>query len=145
MPFDIDLIAQMPDLRTMPSAQARIAVATRVAVVFAKLERDPRPELELRLGSGDAAIRFLDLVEEIGTAWPEPVYVNAPCCPRLSYDEMMVLDLITAAVRFDRETFDAILRDMLPAQRRDRLYAVSERFVEIYRHREIICEPTPRP
>ena len=145
MPFDIDLMVQMPDLRTMPAAQARIAVATRVAVVFAKLERDPRPELELRLGNAEAAVRFLDLVEEIGTAWPEPVYVNAPCCPRLSYDEMMVLDLITAAVRSDREAFDAFLRDMIPAKQRDRLYAVSKRFVKIYRKRETMCEQTPRP
>lgn len=137
MPYDLDLIVQMPDLRALPAAQARITIATRVAVVFSKLERDPRPELEQRLGTADAAVRFLDLVEEIGMAWPEPVYVNPPCCPRLSYDEMMVLDLVSAAVRSDRETFDAFLRDMIPAQLRRRLYAAFQRFVEAYRQREI--------
>lgn len=133
MPLDLALIAQTPDLRTLPAAQARITIATRVAVVFSKLDRDPRPELAQRLGSADAAVRFLDLVEEMALAWPEPVYVNAPCCPRLSYDEMMVLDLIIAAVREDRETFDALLRDMLPGQARERLYGAAGRFVQVYR------------
>jgi hypothetical protein len=59
MPLDLDLIAQTPDLRCLPGAQARIAIATRVAVVFLKLQRDPRPELADRLGSGEAARRFL--------------------------------------------------------------------------------------
>jgi hypothetical protein len=145
MPFDLDLISQMPDLRALPAAQARITIATRVAVVFSKLERDPRPELEQRLGSNEAAVRFLDLVEEIGSAWPEPVYVNAPCCPRLSYDEMMVLDLVTAAVQCRREAFDAFLRDMIPAPARDRLYAASQRFVEAYRRREITSGAKQQP
>src|SRR3546814_1015298 len=53
----------------------------------------------------------------MGSVWPEPVYVNPPCCPKLSYDEMMVLDLLTAAVRSDRQAFDDFLRDMLPPAR----------------------------
>lgn len=144
MPFDLDLIAQLPDLRALPAAQARIAIATRVAVVFSKLERDPGPELKQRLGGQEAAVRFLDLMEEIGVAWPEPVYVNAPCCPRLSYDERMVLDLVSAAVRSDRAAFDALLCDMIPAKARDRIHAACQRFVETYRQREITGDEKSR-
>lgn len=145
MPFDLDLIAQTPDLRALPTAQARIAIATRVAVVFAKLERDPHPELEQRLGTMEAAVRFLNLMKEIGVAWPDPVYVNAPCCPRLSYDEMMVLDLISAAGESDREAFDSFLCEMIPAGERERIYRACERFVEVYRRRKIAGEAEHRP
>ena len=135
MPLDLDLIAQTPDLRCLPSAQARIAIATRVAIVFLKLQRDPRPELADRLGSEEAAGRFLAFIEVIGAAWPEPVYVNAPCCPRLSYDEMMVLDLMTACGSGDRAAFEAFLCDMLPLEVRDRIYAAAGSFIAAYVHR----------
>lgn len=42
MPLELDLIAHTPDIRCLPAAQARIAIATRIAVVFTKLQRDPR-------------------------------------------------------------------------------------------------------
>lgn len=132
MPRDLDLIAQTPDLRCLPGAQARIALATRVAVVFMKLQRDPRPELTNRLGSGQAAARFLAFIEAMGAAWPEPVYVNAPCCPKLSYDEMMVLDLMTACGSGDRSAFDAFLCDMLPSEVRDRIYTAAGSFIAAY-------------
>lgn len=132
MPLDLDLIAATPDLRVLPAAQARIAMATRIAVVFMKLGRDPRAELDRRLGSERAAERFLLLIEAIGTAWPEPVYVNPPCCPKLSYDEMMVLDLLAARGRGDRPAFDEFLRDMLPGEARDCLYAAAGAFIAAY-------------
>src|SRR3546814_7683720 len=59
MPFDLSLISLTPDLRTLPGAQARIALSTRIVVVLTKLARDPRPELANRLGSEEAAERFL--------------------------------------------------------------------------------------
>lgn len=135
MPLDLDLIAQAADLRCLRGAQARIAIATRVAVVFLKLQRDPRAELADRLGSGEAAKRFLAFIEVIGAAWPEPAYVNAPCCPRLSYDEMMVLDLMTACGSGDRAAFDAFLCEMLPSQDRDTIYAAAGSFIAAYAHR----------
>lgn len=135
MPLDLDLIAHTPDLRSLPAAQGRITLATRIAVVFMKLQRDPRPELGNRLGSAEAATRFLDFIEAMGGAWPEPVYVNPPCCPKLSYDEMMVLDLITACGRSDRNAFDGFLCDMLPSEARDVLYVAAGSFIAAYIHR----------
>src|SRR3546814_12969913 len=85
-----------------------------------------------RLGSEEAAERFLDLIGGMGSVWPEPVYVNPPCCPKLSYDEMMVLDLLTAAVRSDRQAFDDFLRDMLPPAACDTLYAAPGAFVTVF-------------
>lgn len=132
MPLDLDLIAQTPDLRCLPAAQARITLATRIAVVFMKLQRDPRAELTNRLGSDQAAARFLEFMEVMGAVWPEPVYVNPPCCPKLSYDEMMVLDLLTACGSSDRAAFDAFLCDMLPSDVRDQLYAAAGSFISTY-------------
>ena len=135
MPLDLDLIANTPDMRCLPAAQARIAISTRIAVVFTKLRRDPRAELANRLGSGKAAARFLGFIEVMGAAWPDPVYVNAPCCPKLSYDEMMVLDLMTACGSADRAAFDALLCDMLPVDVRDRIYTAAGSFIAAYSRR----------
>src|SRR3546814_20177842 len=61
MPFDLSLISLTPDLRTLPGAQARIALSTRIVVVLTNLARDPRPELANRLGSEEAADRKSDV------------------------------------------------------------------------------------
>jgi hypothetical protein len=68
----------------------------------------------------------------MGMVWPEPIYVNSPCCPRLSYDEVMVLDLLAAAGRHDRAAFDDFLCEMLSLPARDRLYGVTQAFVQVY-------------
>src|SRR3546814_13883715 len=122
MPFDLSLISLTPDLRTLPGAQARIALSTRIVVVLTKLARDPRPELANRLGSDEAAARFLDLIAGMRPVWPEPVYVNPPCCPPLSYDEMMALDRLPAAVRSDRQSFADFVRYLLPPAAAETLF-----------------------
>src|SRR3546814_19820876 len=78
MPFDLSLISLTPDLRTLPGAQARIALSTRIVVVLTKLARYPRPELANRLGSEEAAERFLALIAGLGSVWLDTVYVKPP-------------------------------------------------------------------
>lgn len=132
MPFDLGLIASMTHIRHLSAAQGRIAFAMRIAVVFNKLGRNPVPELANRLGSCHAAGCFLNMVGEMGSAWPEPIYINPPCCPKLSYDEMMLLDLLEACGRANRKAFDELLVDLVPAQARDKLYVAAEAFVTSY-------------
>lgn len=132
MPFDLGLIASMPDIRHLSAAQGRIALAMRIAVVFNKLGRNPMPELENRLGSSRAVGHFLNMIGEMGSTWPEPIYVNPPCCPKLSYDEMMLLDLLEACGRADRKAFDERLLDLVSAQARDKIYCAAEGFIASY-------------
>lgn len=120
--FLADLLAAAPDLRTMAAADARMAMAVRVWVVMGKLGRCPQQALEEQLGSGRAAAHLRLMLEEVGAAWPEPFCVNPPCCPRLSHDEALVVDMVTLGRSGDRPGFDRLLSDLLPADMRDRLF-----------------------
>jgi hypothetical protein len=62
------------------------------------------------------------MLEEVGAAWPEPFCVNPPCCPRLSHDEALILDMVRTAGRSDRPGFDRLLSDLLPAEAREPLF-----------------------
>src|SRR3546814_1987390 len=84
MPFDLSLISLTPDLRTLPGAQARIALSTRIVVVLTKLARDTRPELANRLVSEAAAERFIDLIRS-----EEPTS-ELQSLMRISYDGFCV-------------------------------------------------------
>ena len=68
------------------------------------------------------------MLEEVGAAWPEPFCVSPPCCPRLSHDEALILDMVRAAGRGDRPGFDRLLSDLLPADARDPLFTSAALF-----------------
>ena len=122
MLFDIERLALTPDLRAMTAAEANLAIAVRLWVVMNKLGRCPLQAMIERLGSAPAGGRLHLLLEEIGAAWPEPLCVNPPCCPRLSHDEALVLDMARIARHDDRPGFDRLLSDLLPAEARERLF-----------------------
>ncbi|HEY9554733.1 addiction module antidote protein [Allosphingosinicella sp.] len=128
MTFDIDLLARTPDLRELEAAEARVAMTLRLWVVMNKLGRCPLAAMGEKLDSRRAAAHLHLMLEEIGAAWPEPFCVNPPCCPRLSHDEALVLDMIRVASRDDRPGFDRLLSDLLPADAREPLFASAALF-----------------
>ena len=75
-----------------------------------------------RLGSVRAAAQLSLLLEEVGAAWPDPFCIAPPCCPKLSHDEALALDMVSIAARDDRPGFDRLLQEMLPADMRERLF-----------------------
>ncbi|WP_146193537.1 addiction module antidote protein [Sphingosinicella humi] len=123
MTFDIDLLARTPDLRDMETSGARLVMTLRLWVVMNKLGRCPLQAMAEKLGSRRAAAHLHLMLEEVGAAWPEPFCVSPPCCPRLSHDEALVLDMVRAAGREDRPGFDRLLSDLLPADAREPLFA----------------------
>lgn len=127
----LDLFMPTPDIRTMPSAEARIAIAIRMWVVMGKLGRDPIAVLRDKLGSTDAAMRLHLLLEQAGAAWVDPFCVNPPCCPRLSPDEALILEMVGLAAAGDRPGFDRLLSDMLREDVRSRLYASAKRLAAV--------------
>ena len=117
-----DLLLRVHDVRDLPPFEARLAAALRLWVMLSKSGRCPLLAIADRLGSMRAAAHLHLLLEEIGAAWPDPFCIAPPCCPRLSHDEALALDMVRAAARGDRPGFDRLLAEMLPADMRDRLY-----------------------
>ncbi|MDQ8756092.1 addiction module antidote protein [Sphingosinicella sp. LHD-64] len=118
----IQALAETPDLRLVAAAEARTVMALRLWIVMGKLGHCPLRAITERLGCARAAAHLHLLMEEIGTAWPDPFCAASPCCPRLSHDEALALEMIRAGGRGDRPAFDRLLADMLPADVRERLY-----------------------
>lgn len=124
----LDFLTKTPDLRTLPAREAHLAMTVRLWVVVGKLGRDPLPALTERLGSEMGAARLHLFLEQVGAVWVDPFCVNPPCCPRLSHDEALVLDMLALAANGDRPGFDRLLSDLLAADARDRLFDGARRF-----------------
>jgi len=131
------LVTPLPDLMSLPSAEARIIMALRVAVMSQKCYRDARPYLEDRLGSERAVSRFLILVEAIGGAWPESVTIARACCPHTMPDEILLLQMLRHAVDRNRPSFDALICEMLDVSSRDRIYLDMVNFAAVYGTRTV--------
>lgn len=115
-------LAQTPDLRTMPAAEARAVMAMRLWIVMGKLGHCALRAVSERLGCARAAAHLHLMMEEIGAAWPDPFCAAPPCCPRLSHDETAAVAMLRLGGRGDRPAFDRLLGEMLPADARERLY-----------------------
>lgn len=118
----IDMLVRTPDMRDMAAREARLAAALRLWVVMNKLGRCPMQAVADRLDCARAAAHLHLMLEEIGAAWPEPFRVAPPCCPRLSHDEALVVDMVRLGSRGDRPGFDRLLAEMIPADMRERLF-----------------------
>ena len=117
-----DLLRRAPEIRDLAPEEASLAAGIRLWVVMNKLGRCPLQTTGARLGSVRAAAHLHLLLESVGAAWPEPFCIAPPCCPRLSHDEALALDMVRLARRGDRPAFDRLLQEMLPADVRDRLF-----------------------
>lgn len=117
-----ETLTRTPDIRDLEAPDARLAAALRLWVVLSKLGRCPMQAVADRLGSVRAAAHLHLLLEEVGAAWPDPFCIAPPCCPRLSHDEALALDMVRTAAGEDRPGFDRLLQEMIPADMRERLY-----------------------
>ena len=120
---------EQPLVRDLPVDAAQAVLALRYCILCRRAERDPMPELERRWGNILAARRYRLVVEAIGHVWPDPFAVAPPCCPRLSFDEGLLADIVTAAGRGDRVRFDCLTGEMLGNDARAMLFAALENFV----------------
>ncbi|MEM8918673.1 MAG: hypothetical protein AAGE37_07410 [Pseudomonadota bacterium] len=126
------LLASTPDLRQVPPAQARIVIAMRVAVMAHAKKCDVRQYVARHIGNPAAAKHFSHVMEMMGDCWPEPIMVHRPCCQATSYDEMLLLDLITAVVQKQPEHFHGLLCDMIPQHASERLHEQISKFVTCF-------------
>lgn len=129
MAWDIMKLAATPCLGRLAEGQASLVVSARLWVALRKSGQDPAPAMTQRLGAADAAWRFWLLMEEVGTAWPDPFLVSPPCCRRLNFDEAVLLDMVHHAARRDRIGFIRLVEDMLAVEIAERLYRATRAFV----------------
>lgn len=126
------MLVSTPHLPNLPKDQMRIVTAMRVAVMANAKALDVKPYINQHIINEKAAHHFAHVMESIGDSWPEPVCVHRPCCPVVSYDEMLLLDLVTAVVRDDEDRFHDLVRDMLGERDRRRIHTALSKFVRCF-------------
>lgn len=127
------LLSGTPVLENLPESQARIVSAMRYAILAHREQRDIDDCLVAHFGTRQGARRFACILETMGDIWPEPVMVHAPQCPVTTYDEMLLLDLVTCVIQDDPCHFNALLCDMIAEQDCGRLHMAISRFISLFR------------
>ena len=126
------LAMPLPDIRALPSVEARLIIAFRLAVAASQNDYDCRDQLSDRLGSNRAATRIMILAETIGFAWPEPFQIGRPCCSLTTLDEIWLIAAIRLAACENRPGFDALSCEMIGGDARERIYNDLRGFVAAY-------------
>jgi hypothetical protein len=113
----------LDSLDRLPSpapSQMRLLRSLRLWIACARQSRAPRPVLLPLLGPGTGA--FVQFMERIVAAWPDPFAAMPPCACRMTPDEALVLGLVRAAGAADRAGADRLLCEMLGSDERTRLW-----------------------
>ena len=122
-------LTEQPLVRDLSVEAAQAVLALRYCILCRRGERDPMPELERRWGNILTARRYRLVVEAIGHIWPDPFAVAPPCCPRVSFDEALLANIVIAAGHGDRVQFDYLTGEMLGSDARAMLFTALENFV----------------
>ena len=118
-----------PDLNEIAPVHARLVCAMRY-VHMARAQRSHCCRaLATQLGSPNAVRPFHVFMDEAGRAWPDPIALNRPCQMSLSYDEMLLIDLCTAAARKERGVFDELVEDMIGVGGRNAIWGAGRRLM----------------
>ena len=130
MAQDLYRLFNLAPLDTCDAGNRDLILCARLWVSLRKRGDDPTALMATRLGSEAAAWQFWLLMEEIGTAWPEPFIVSPPCCSAMSFDEHVLAGMVERASRGDRSGFSGLLCEMLPAEHCERLYRTTGAFLD---------------
>ncbi|WP_417622759.1 hypothetical protein [Parasphingorhabdus sp.] len=126
------LLLPLPDIRALPSVEAKLIIAFRLTVIASQNAYDCIDHLADRLGGRLAATRILILAETIGSAWQEPFQIGRPCCSQTTHDEIWLIAAIRLAAGANRPAFDSLSCEMLGDGERERIYNDLCNFVAAY-------------
>ena len=129
MPFDLAALISTPDIRNVPPLHARLVCALRYTHMARSRDCYCARRLAEHLGGAAAVHRFHVFLDETGRAFPEPIVLNPACQPRMSYDEMLLIDCASAAAQDDRRMFDSFLRDMVGEGGRRAIWFAAQRLM----------------
>lgn len=118
----VQSLARPLTLHSLAPAPLQLIGALRLWALAMRLRWCPVRIVAERLGSLRAAAHLRLIIEEIGTAWPDPFCVAPPCSARLSHDEATAAQMFVLAAGGDRPGFDRLLADLLPSDERECLF-----------------------
>lgn len=90
----VQSLARPLTLDSLAPASLQVIGALRLWALAARLRWCPVRAVAQQLGSLRAAAHLRLIIEEIGTAWPDPFCVAPPCSARLSHDEATVAHML---------------------------------------------------
>lgn len=117
-------------LSDLPDKQKGVIVAMRITILARVEKQGPKSHLIQQLGDEVAATHFAHIVEMMGDCWPEPMVVNRPCGSMVTYDEMLLLDLVKATVQKVPQRFNELLSEMIGRSDRRKLSLVFAKFAD---------------
>ena len=118
-----------PDLDEISPVHARLVCAMRYVHLARSQGKYCCRALAAQIGTSDAVRPFHVFMDEAGRAWPEHIALNRPCQMALSYDEMLLVDLSTAAARNERDVFDELIEDMIGRANRNAIWTAARRLM----------------
>jgi hypothetical protein len=118
----IAALAEPPRIEWLGSVAGRFIHALRLIALHERLDRDPVPELAVKLGGLEIAAKALILAHEISAVWPENIPVCRFCCRLLSHDEATIGALVDSAASANRSDFEAAVTGLIRADRAPRLW-----------------------
>jgi len=115
-------MAEPPKIESSGPIAARFLYSLRLIAAHERAGCDAVPELAVRLGSVEAAVKALALAQTIGSVWPENIHVSRFCCQFVTHDEVTIAALIDAAVAHERSTFESAIEGLIRPDRVHRLW-----------------------
>ena len=130
MQTDFQALLSTPDMREVSPVHARLVCAMRYVHMSRCKKVYCVRALAAQIGTPAGVRPFHVFMDEAGRAWPEPIALNPPCQMRLSYDEMLLIDLCTAAARNERGMFDDLVSDMIGPGPRNSIWLSARRLMD---------------
>lgn len=115
-------LAAPPRVERLGPIASRFIHALRLIAVHDRANRDPVPELAVRLGSVEVAAKALILGQAVAATWPDKIAISRFCSRLLSHDEATIGAFVDAAAVGDRKSFEAALEGFIRADRAHRLW-----------------------
>ncbi|MEO1044563.1 MAG: hypothetical protein AAFX04_03900 [Pseudomonadota bacterium] len=139
----VDKLCWTKPLADMSEGQKALILALRTCVLANVEGRCCCGHLAQYLGSAHSVGTFMNMLRTIVAAWPESLIVHRPFCYTTTYDEVLIVDLVTATIKNDSQRFHAMLRDMMPRAAIFSIQRTVREFVDTLPGRDIAPAESP--
>lgn len=125
----IPYLLHTPQLSQLSETNRKFVIALRITMLAAQRKIKIYGYLRKYFDCARASKSFLHIIETIDDIWPEKFHVQAACCPTISYDELLMIDLMDAAMHKRIMHFHGLLCEMLSKTQSERLHHNIEQLI----------------